>query len=108
VAYTQYARRDIPEAAPGGNALTAAARRDLYSDAFNEAAFMRPGQKVTGALGYVDSKGVDGLVNGLADAVGVASARIRRLQTGHVRSYALSMFGGGALLVAMMMLVRVW
>jgi NADH-quinone oxidoreductase subunit L len=108
VAYRQYARRDIPEVAPEGNALTTAARRDLYGDALNEAAFMRPGQKLTGALGYADSKGVDGLVNGIAGTVGAASARIRRAQTGYVRSYALSMFAGGALLVAMMMLVRVW
>jgi NADH-quinone oxidoreductase subunit L len=108
VAYRQYARRNIPEVAPEGNALTTAARRDLYGDALNEAAFMRPGQKLTGALGYADSKGVDGLVNGIAGTVGAASARIRRAQTGYVRSYALSMFAGGALLVAMMMLVRVW
>jgi NADH-quinone oxidoreductase subunit L len=33
---------------------------------------------------------------------------VRRLQTGMVRSYALSMFAGAALLVAMMMVVRVW
>jgi NADH-quinone oxidoreductase subunit L len=108
VAYRQYARRDIPVVAPHGRPVTIAARRDLYGDAFNEAAFMRPGQKLTAALGYADSKGVDGVVNGLAGVVGSASARIRKLQTGYVRSYALSMFAGGALLVAMMMLVRVW
>lgn len=33
---------------------------------------------------------------------------IRRLQTGFVRSYALSMFTGAALVVATMMLVRLW
>ncbi|MDV7135201.1 NADH-quinone oxidoreductase subunit L [Williamsia muralis] len=108
VAWWQYARRDIPVVAPKGRALTVAARRDLYGDAFNEAAFMRPGQKLTGALGSADSKGVDGLVNGLAGAVGATSTLFRKVQTGYVRSYALSMFAGGALLVAMMMLVRVW
>lgn len=109
IAYRQCAMRDVPEVAPDDvRPLTTAARRDLYGDAFNEAAFMRPGQELTRTLEKVDTKGVDGVVNAVVATVAIASAQARRLQTGHVRSYALSTFAGAALLVAMMMLVRVW
>ncbi|WP_207841675.1 NADH-quinone oxidoreductase subunit L [Williamsia soli] len=109
IAYRQYAGRTVPTSAPDDvSSLTEAARADLYGDAFNEAAFMRPGQKLTTALGLADTKGVDGLVGGVAAAVSGLSTHVRRLQTGLVRSYALSMFAGAALLVAMMMVVRVW
>ena len=50
---------------------------------------MRPGQYLTRSLVYVDNRGVDGAVNGLAALVGGTSGRIRRWQTGFVRSYAL-------------------
>ncbi len=97
-----------PEVAPAKvTAFTAAARKDLYGDAFNEAALMRPGQELTRTLVTVDGRGVDGAVNGFAALVGGTSMRVRRLQTGFVRSYALFMFAGAALLVATM-LVRLW
>jgi NADH-quinone oxidoreductase subunit L len=80
--------------------LVTAARNNLYTDAFNEAVFERPGIYLTRALVYVDSKGLDGLVNGIAASVGGSSGRLRRLQTGFVRSYALSMLTGALLVVA--------
>ncbi|WP_370180678.1 NADH-quinone oxidoreductase subunit L [Rhodococcus wratislaviensis] len=108
VAYRQYAGQPIPEVAPAEvTAFTVAARKDLYGDAFNEAALMRPGQELTRTLVTVDGRGVDGAVNGFAALVGGTSMRVRRLQTGFVRSYALFMFAGAALLVATM-LVRLW
>jgi NADH-quinone oxidoreductase subunit L len=106
VAYLQYARASIPAVAPAGSLLTRAARRDLYQDAVNESVFMRPGQYLTRSLVYFDNRGVDGAVNGLAALIGGSSGRFRRLQTGFVRSYALSMFAGAALVVAAMLLVR--
>jgi NADH-quinone oxidoreductase subunit L len=84
--------------------VVVAARKNLYGDAFNETVFEKPGKYLTRALVYFDSKGLDGLVNGLAAAVGGLSGRLRRSQTGFVRSYALSMLGG-ALLVAVAFLV---
>ncbi|AKK26751.1 NADH-quinone oxidoreductase subunit L [Mycobacterium sp. EPa45] len=101
VAYRQYANHRIPEAAPlEVSALTVAARKDLYGDAFNEVAFMRSGQELTKGLVVVDEKGVDGVTQGLAFLVGRISDRLRRLQTGFARSYALSMLAGTALVVA--------
>jgi NADH-quinone oxidoreductase subunit L len=46
------------------------------------------------------------VVNTAAAAVGGSSGRLRRVQTGFVRSYALSMFFGAALLVAALLAVR--
>ncbi|MBB4856349.1 NADH-quinone oxidoreductase subunit L [Mycobacteroides chelonae] len=99
-------RTDVPETAPQGSRLTVAARRDLYGDAVNEAVFMRPGQRLTRGLVLADNRAVDGLVNGVASTLGAVSGRVRQMQTGHVRSYALSMCVGAALVVAVLMAVR--
>ena len=107
LAYLRYGRRPVPRTAPVPASLaTRAARRDLYGDAFNEAMFMRPGQYLTRLLVFLDNRGVDGLVNGLAALIGGSSGRLRRLQTGFVRTYALSMFGGAVLVAVALLLVR--
>ncbi len=109
VAYRQYATRPIPETAPENvSALTVAARRDLYGDAINEDVFMRPGQHLTGALVEVDEKGIEGVATGLAALVAATSTGLRQIQTGFARSYALSMLVGAALVVAAILVVRVW
>jgi NADH-quinone oxidoreductase subunit L len=109
VAYQLYGRRPVPETAPTDvSVLTVAARRDLYGDAFNEEVFMRPGARLTQELVEVDDQGVDGSVNALAALVGRASDRLRGLETGFVRNYALSMFVGAALLAAAILAVRLW
>jgi NADH-quinone oxidoreductase subunit L len=105
-AYSMYVRTPVPEIAPAGSVLTRAARRDLYQDAINESLLMRPGQYLTRFLVFFDNRVIDGAVNGLAAVLGGTSGRFRRLQTGFVRSYALSMFAGAALLVGAMLLVR--
>ncbi|WP_106539690.1 NADH-quinone oxidoreductase subunit L [Haloactinopolyspora alba] len=106
VAWGMYGRKAIREDVPAGNPLTVAARRDLYGDAFNEAVLMRPGQYLTRSLVYVENRGVDGAVVGTATAVGGLSSRLRRWQTGFVRSYALTMFAGVGFVVVAMLLVR--
>jgi NADH-quinone oxidoreductase subunit L len=89
---------------PAGPLVTAA-RNNLYADTVNEAVFEKPGTYLTRALVYFDNKGLDGLVNGLAALVGGGSGRLRRTQTGFVRTYALSMLGGALLVVAAMLVV---
>jgi NADH-quinone oxidoreductase subunit L len=86
--------------------VTLAARRDLYGNAFNEAVLMRPGMWLDRFLVWLDNRGVDGAVNGVAAAFGGGSGRLRRVQTGFVRSYALSMLGGTVLVVASLLAVR--
>ena len=104
--WVMYGRVPVPETAPHGNPLVVAARKDLYGDTFNESVLMRPGQWGTRLSVYFDNRGVDGLVNSLAAMIGGTSGRWRRLQTGFVRSYALSMFFGAAVLVALLLAVR--
>jgi NADH-quinone oxidoreductase subunit L len=106
IAWVMYGRVPVPALAPRGSVLTHAARADLYGDAFNESVLMRPGQWMTRLSVYFDSRGVDGLVNGLAATIGGSSGRLRRLQSGFVRSYALSMLIGAVLLVAGLLVVR--
>jgi NADH-quinone oxidoreductase subunit L len=106
IAVRMYWRRPVPVTAPAGSPLTVAARKDLYGDAVNESVLMRPGQWLTRLSVYFDNRGLDGLVNTVAATLGGSSGRLRRLQTGFVRTYALSMFIGAALLVGALLLVR--
>jgi NADH-quinone oxidoreductase subunit L len=99
VAYLLFRNGTAPVPAPAGPLVTAA-RRKLYTDAFNEAVFEKPGIFLTRALVWLDNRGIDGVVNGLAAAVGGGSGRLRRLQTGFVRSYAMSMLAGALLVMA--------
>ncbi|MGA7690607.1 MAG: NADH-quinone oxidoreductase subunit L [Jiangellales bacterium] len=100
-----FGRDPIPVTPPAGSALTRAARADLYGDRFNEAVFMRPGQYLTRTLVWIDSKGIDGAVNGTAAGIGGLSARSRAIQTGFVRSYALSMLAGAVVVIAALLLM---
>ena len=106
IAWAMYGRREVPVTAPAGGPLTVAARKDLYGDAINESVLMRPGQWLTRLSVYFDNRGLDGLVNTLAAAMGGTSGRVRRIENGFVRSYALLMFFGAALLVGALLLVR--
>ncbi|MCX5438951.1 MULTISPECIES: NADH-quinone oxidoreductase subunit L [unclassified Streptomyces] len=106
LAYLQYGRRPVPVAAPRGSLLTRAARRDLLQDDFNHVVLVRGGEHLTRSLVYVDHTLVDGVVNGTAASVGGLSGRLRKLQNGYARSYAVSMFGGAALIVAATLLMR--
>ncbi|MFC7489906.1 MULTISPECIES: NADH-quinone oxidoreductase subunit L [unclassified Knoellia] len=93
-AWMLYWRDAVPQTAPRGSLLTQAARVDLYQDAINEGLFMRPGTHLTRALVFTDGKGVDGLTGSMAASIGGLSSRLRRLQTGYARSYALTMLTG--------------
>src|SRR6185312_13040266 len=94
LAWRMYLAQPVPEVAPRGSLATRAARRDLYQDDVNEAVFMRPGQYLTRLLVFVDARGIDGAVRGIAASIGGLAGRTRRWQTGFVRSYALSMLAG--------------
>lgn len=104
LAYLLFRRGTALAEQPAGPVVTAA-RRNLYADAFNEAVFEKPGRWLTRGLVYLDNRGVDGLVNGLAALVGGGSGRLRRLQNGFVRSYALSMLTGALVVVGAFLMV---
>ena len=108
VAYRQYATRPVPRNLPRDvSALTVAARRDLYGDAFNEAVFMRPGQLLTKAMVVADDGAIEGSVNGLTWSIRRLSTELRGLQTGYARTYALSILGGTALVVGAVLIMAV-
>ena len=105
--WVAFGTRPVPVTPPVGvSPVTTLSRRNLYADAFNEAVLMRPGQWLTRALVFFDNRGVDGAVNGAAAGFGGGSARLRRLQNGFVRSYALSMMAGTIAVVAVLLAVR--
>ncbi|MFD7230022.1 NADH-quinone oxidoreductase subunit L [Streptomyces sp. NPDC059881] len=106
LAYLQYGRRPVPATAPRGSLLTRAARRDLLQDDFNHVVLVRGGEHLTRSLVYVDHSLVDGVVNGTAASIGGLSGRLRKLQNGYARTYAVTMFGGTAVLIAATLLMR--
>ena len=67
-----------------------------YVDEAYDAAIVQP-ISVTSERGLwkvMDAGGIDGLVNGTAEAVGGLAELLRRLQTGSVRAYAASLLFG--------------
>ncbi|MFE9013132.1 NADH-quinone oxidoreductase subunit L [Streptomyces cyaneofuscatus] len=106
IAWGMYGRKPVPAVAPRGSLLTRVARRDLLQDDFNHVVLVRGGEHLTRSLVYVDHSLVDGVVNGTAASVGGLSGRLRKLQNGYARSYAVSMFGGAAVVIAATLLMR--
>jgi NADH-quinone oxidoreductase subunit L len=107
VAWVFVAKRDIPREAPQEvSFVTRAARRDLYGDALNESLLMRPGDTMVESLVTFDDTVVDGTVNGSALGTMGLSGAFRRLQSGFVRSYALSVLGGALLVVLALLAVN--
>ena len=98
--------RTVPAVAPEDVlGITKAARKDLYQDSFNEAVFMRPGQKLTAGLVNTDYKVIDGLVRLVGWIVQISASSLRNIQNGFVRSYALIMVLGILALVAAVWMV---
>ena len=107
IAWFTVQEQEVPREAPQNvSFLTKAARADLYGDALNEGLFMRPGDQLVTSLVDLDDGVLDGVVDGTALASGGLSLSLRRLQTGFVRSYALSVLGGAALVVLALLAVN--
>src|SRR4051812_32301885 len=72
-----------------------------YVDEIYDAAIVQPIRitSETGLWKVVDARMIDGAVNGVAEVVGGASERLRRIQTGSVRAYAASLFLGVVLIL---------
>jgi len=103
IAIAKY-RGELQSEAPAKvNALTSAARRDLFQDDFNETVFMRPGQGLIKSLLNIDYIVIDGLVRAVGSFSVGAGQTLRKLQNGYVRSYALMMIVG-----VLALLITVW
>ncbi len=106
LAWMRYLRDDVPITPPVGSLATRAARKSLFQDDLNEAAFQRPGLHLTRALVFIDNRGVDGAAGGMAAGIGGMSARLKRIQNGFVRSYALTMFVGVVAILGVVWVVQ--
>ncbi|WP_082093289.1 NADH-quinone oxidoreductase subunit L [Demequina sediminicola] len=104
IAWMKYGRADVPEEAPAGSLVTIAARNDFFQDSVNRAVFQRPGQHLTRTLVYGDAAIVDGAVNKQARGWARLGESSRKLQTGQVRSYALTMLVGVVLIALVIVL----
>jgi NADH-quinone oxidoreductase subunit L len=108
VAWLTVGRSDVPRTAPARvSVFTRAARADLYGDAINEGLFMRPGDRFVNGVVTFDDHAVDGFVDGTGSAFGGMSGTFRRVQTGFVRSYALSVLLGAVVVVVALLAVNV-
>ena len=95
LAWWRYGRDEVPEVAPVGNALTRAARVDLYQDEVNDALVVSPSMGLASTLVDTERDVVDaGIVGGTTAGLAGASGVLRRAQNGFVRSYALTMLLG--------------
>jgi len=71
-----------------------------YVDEIYDAVFVRPTVALaTGLWRYFDALVIDGAVNGSASAVELGSRVVRRLQTGKLQNYALSLVAGAAAVI---------
>jgi NADH-quinone oxidoreductase subunit L len=99
--------REIPAEAPASSSpFTLAGRNDLYGDTLNEAVLMRPGIGLVRGVTATDTGGVDGAVMGTSGVLSGLSVRLRRWQSGFVRSYALTMIAGAVAVGVVLVLGR--
>ena len=101
LAYAVYLRHRVREEAMEPAVL----RHAWYFDSFISALVDGPGRLVAAWTAYVfDLKVIDGAVNGTANLVRGAGARLRHLQTGFVRNYALGVAAGTVAIFAFVIL----
>ena len=86
------------------NPLVLAGRSDLYGDAFNEYAVIRPTLGTADALATLDHAVVDGAARGSATVASGLGAWLRKAQNGYVRTYGLTLGVGIVVLAAVMLL----
>jgi NADH-quinone oxidoreductase subunit L len=78
-------------------------RRGWGVDALYATIIEAPGRALSAFLAYVfDARVVDGAVNGVAALVRGGGSRLRRVQTGYVRNYALAVAAGVVVVLAFM------
>ncbi|KRA87457.1 hypothetical protein ASD84_15350 [Nocardioides sp. Root682] len=100
-------KQDVPRVAPADVSFaTKAARADLYGDAINDALVVTPGKATVTAMVGADRTLVDGAFTGGSTILTGTGELLRKLQTGYVRSYALSIFVGAVILVLTLVAVN--
>ncbi|MFS3130230.1 NADH-quinone oxidoreductase subunit L [Nocardioides sp. Bht2] len=100
-------RSEVPRTAPSDvSPLTKAARADLYGDAINDTLVVAPTMSLARGPQTFDDTFVDGAVEGQGLATSGIAGLLRKVQNGYVRSYALSILLGAALVVLALLAVN--
>ena len=79
-------------------------KHKYYIDELYGAVIVAPALAIAKAAAAFDANVIDGAVMGVGKLVGGGSAVLRRIQTGQVRRYVLTMFGGIVLVVAIFLI----
>ena len=103
IAWMKYGRDEVPTSVPAGNALTEAARRDLYQDTVNETLFMMPAKGLVTVATVGDASAIDGALNGLGAGSQLLGRIVGITQNGLVRTYAAYILGGVILALAIVL-----
>ncbi len=100
VSYFVYAvRRSLPVADAAQSGLTKVLAHKFYIDEIYDFLFVKPVEKLSQLLHYfADTRGIDGLVNGVGGAVKALGAQFRKLQNGNMEYYLLGMVVGAVVL----------
>ncbi|WP_343996443.1 NADH-quinone oxidoreductase subunit L [Nocardioides dubius] len=107
IAWFTVGKREVPRTAPSDvSVLTKAARADLYGDAINDTLVVGPTMALARGLQTFDDTVVDGAVEGQGLATSGIAGLVRKVQNGYVRSYALSILLGAALVVLALLAVN--
>ncbi len=107
IAWLFVGRKPVPVQRPSDVSwVIRLARAEVGGDVINETLFATPGIKLTNSLVVAEEKAVDRVMTGFGTGLAALSARLRRTQTGYVRSYALSMLGGSLIVVLALLVVR--
>ncbi len=107
IAWMLFGRQEVPREAPTKvSVFTTAGRNELYGDAFNDAIIIGPSEEMTEGLVAFDRGVVDGGFVGTGAVLAGLSGRLRLAQNGFVRSYALSILGGAALVLLALLVVN--
>ena len=103
IAWRLYVVREVASE-PSTSLAAITARNDLFQDQINEGLIQRPGQHLMRTMVYADSAVIDGAVNKPSAGLLSTGERLRKLQTGRVRSYAATMLVG--LLIVVIVVVQ--
>jgi NADH-quinone oxidoreductase subunit L len=100
-------RADLARVGAPRNALHRLLLHKYYVDELYDALFVRPVFAMSRWFAEVFDAGViDGAVNGVAELVLRAAGRLRRVQTGFVMNYALTMLIGVVALLGLLLWPR--
>ncbi|MGC3993975.1 MAG: NADH-quinone oxidoreductase subunit L [Propionicimonas sp.] len=107
LAWFLFGAKPVPAVAPASsNPFTVAGRNDLFGDAINNTLVVQPTLVAARGLVANDNRIIDALADGSASMMSGLSSQTRRLQTGQVRTYALTMTIGVLVVGAVMILTQ--